>query len=122
MAKAKGSQGSTALLEPIDNNKPLVKEFVDVHSQIEDFISLRLPSVAKTYLKMSRVYAAKNGKTFRYRVNYHQEVTNLIVRSRYVEITIDATTNPMSNGTNSEYTYRMNDLTISRPMTTGFIK
>ena len=121
MAKAKSSQGSTALLEPVDNNKPLVKEFVDVRAQIENFISLRLPSITKTYLKMTRVYTAKDGKIFRYRVNYHQEATNLIVRSRYVEISVVSTEQAAFGGTSKEYTYKMDDLTIERPMIRGFI-
>lgn len=83
---AKQQESGLALLDPVDTKRPLVKEFVDCKAKITKFLQVRLPSVSKTIIKVHQVYASKDARTYRYRVNYHQEETYLIIRSCYVQV------------------------------------
>lgn len=103
MAKAKEKNGKNEMVmskSPFDITKPIVKDFFDKNAEINQFISLRMPYISGTTIKINRVFLSKDSLTSRYRVNYYKEMqnnagelaipVNSIVASKYVEVkTID---------------------------------
>jgi hypothetical protein len=87
-------KSETAVMEPLDTVKPLVKDFVDPDKNLNDFLTLRLPHVPHSRMAIKQVYQNKGKTTFRYRINYWVECqdagstisTGQIVKSMYVEV------------------------------------
>ena len=111
MAKPKSKQSITSIIEGIDFDKPLVRDFVDKNTIVLNFLSTRLPHVPHAYPKFNLVYVSKDKKTAKYRVNwYREEIEGVarmlkIVHSQYIQV--------MSMNDNS---LEMLDLTNLKPI------
>ena len=69
MPKQKNKSNEMAI-EPVDNTKPLVKDFFDPEKNLIDFIQVRLPHVPHSTISLRPVYQNTARTVFRYRVNY----------------------------------------------------
>ena len=82
------STKETNSAQPIDLQKPVVKEFVDKNQQLSNFLEIRLPHVPYCIPKMICVFESKDKTEVAYRVNWTKKSNSAIESSQYVKILI----------------------------------
>jgi hypothetical protein len=89
MAHSGGKIMGTATIEKAvftQPKKPLVKEYFDLDAHLNRHLSARLPFLSSCKMKVNQIFESKDGKTYRFRINWINADTGIIDLSKHVQI------------------------------------